>query len=268
MTKKLIDPFLKWAGGKRWLVKNYNHLFPTHFERYIEPFLGSGSVFFYLQPDKAILADSNASLIEAYQAIKDDWRRVRKELVNHHRLHSKTHYYRVRSATFRSPFTRAAQFIYLNRTCWNGLYRVNLKGEFNVPIGTKQDVIMESDDFEGVARALQGAKVLHSDFESIIARAKKGDLVFVDPPYTVQHNLNNFIKYNERLFHWNDQIRLRNCVIRAKARGAQIIVSNAYHKSVRVLYGAFGELHRVKRHSILAADSARRKVCEELIVII
>jgi DNA adenine methylase len=268
MIKTPIDPFLKWAGGKRWLVKHYNHLFPVKFKRYIEPFLGSGSVFFNIMPNDALLADSNAALVEVYQAIKDDWKRINRELLKHHKLHSKTYYYHVRRTKFRSPFTRAAQFIYLNRTCWNGLYRVNLQGEFNVPIGTKQDVIMETDDFEGVAHALKRANIVHSDFGSIIDQAKEDDLVFVDPPYTVQHNLNNFIKYNEELFKWKDQIRLRDCVIKAKDRGAKIIVTNAYHASVIKLYKNYGELHRVKRHSVLAADSRRRGMCEELVVLI
>jgi DNA adenine methylase len=145
---------------------------------------------------------------------------------------------------------------------------VNLKGKFNVPIGTKKDVIYDTDEFEKVAKLLRNAKLLHENFEQIIEKAGEGDFVFVDPPYTVQHNQNNFIKYNEKLFHWDDQIKLRDCVVRAKKRGAHIVVTNAYHKSIRALYEGVGEFRQVKRHSVLAADAARRKVRSELVVII
>jgi DNA adenine methylase len=263
-----VIPFLKWAGGKRWLVSSYPELFPKSFNRYIEPFLGSGAVFFHIQPRKALLADSNAELIETYQAIKSDWRRVERELKKHHELHCKSYYYKIRDNKYRSPFSRAAKLIYLNRTCWNGLYRVNLKGEFNVPIGTKKDVIYAADDFKKISQLLQNVRLLHGDFEQIIDQATKGDFVFVDPPYTVQHNSNNFIKYNENLFHWQDQIRLRDCVYRAKGRGAQVIVTNACHKSVKRLYEDIGVLVRVKRHSVLAADASKRKICDELLIVV
>jgi len=263
-----VIPFLKWAGGKRWLVSSYPSFFPQTYNRYIEPFLGSGAVYFYIQPRKAILGDASVALVETYQAIKEDWRRVEQELKRHHKLHNESYYYKVRSTHFRTPYTRAARLIYLNRTCWNGLYRVNLQGEFNVPIGTKKDVVYDTDDFAAVAKLLQNAEIINSDFEKIINRAAKNDLVFVDPPYTVQHNQNNFIKYNEKLFHWEDQVRLRDSILRAKNRGATVIVTNAYHKSIRELYKNIGKLKQVKRHSILAANSARRRMCSELVVVV
>ncbi len=264
----VVVPFLKWAGGKRWLVSLHPQLLRLPFSRYIEPFLGSGAVFFHLAPAKAILADRNKELIETYQAIKDDWKSVKRELAKHHRNHSKRYYYAVRQSRPRCLHTKAAQFIYLNRTCWNGLYRVNLSGEFNVPIGTKTAVVLDTDDFASVAALLKNADLQASDFESVINLATTGDLLFIDPPYTVKHNLNGFIKYNETLFTWKDQIRLRDSVVAAQERGATVVLTNAYHKSVRQLYKGIGTHHRLDRHSVLAADPVKRKICDELLVIL
>lgn len=209
-------PFLKWAGGKRWFISQFPGFFPKKYNRYIEPFLGSGAVYFSLQPASAILADANINLISTYRAIKDDPEGVVRELEKHHGNHSSEYYYNIRDAEVPSaPEKMAARFIYLNRTCWNGLYRVNLHGKFNVPIGTKSKVIMPGDDFKGVSDLLSSAELKDCDFEDVISMAEKDDFVFVDPPYTVKHNDNGFIKYNENLFRWDDQVRLRDSLLKA-----------------------------------------------------
>ena len=213
---QIIVPFLKWAGGKRWLTKYREALFDTEYERYIEPFLGSGAVFFDLCPERAILSDANGDLIETYHAIRDDWQRVYAYLQDYQQRHSKDHYYATREKTLRNPFTRAARFIYLNRTCWNGLYRVNKDGKFNVPIGTKSTVLLDSDNFSAIAEQLNKAEISTTDFEVTIEKCRQGDLLFVDPPYTVKHNHNGFIKYNETLFSWDDQVRLHHSLVEAK----------------------------------------------------
>jgi len=140
--KTTFVPFLKWAGGKRWLVDKHFDLLNVEFDRFIEPFLGSGAVFFRLAPEKAILCDKNSQLIDTYRAIQEDWQQVEKYIKSHHTNHNKEYYYHIRSKNFTTLVEKAAQFIYLNRTCWNGLYRVNLKGQFNVPIGTKKNVVL------------------------------------------------------------------------------------------------------------------------------
>jgi DNA adenine methylase len=262
----MLQPFLKWAGGKRWLASRYLHFFPTYSGSYFEPFLGSGAVFFALRPTKAVLADLNEELIQTYGAISAGWRPVERALRYHEKRHSKDHYYRVRRSDPRDPAKRAARFVYLNRTCWNGLYRVNRNGQFNVPKGTKRRVIFDTDDFEAVGRLLSGASLLTQDFENVIDRADKGDLVFADPPYTVLHSRNGFIKYNERLFSWADQIRLRDVLVRAKRRGVKVIVTNADHPLVRQLYRSEFDLCSVPRASVLAADSRYRTQCTELII--
>lgn len=262
-----VSPFLKWAGGKRWFVKNHRDMLPNNYGTYFEPFLGSGAVFFSLKPKKAVLADSNSALIETYQAIKDDWAKVWSILRRHQRNHSDEYYYQERGRQRKSRFERAAQFIYLNRTCYNGLYRVNLAGKFNVPRGTKDTVVFDTDNFSVVSDRLQCTELNYSDFEPIINRSKRGDLVFVDPPYTVKHNLNGFVKYNEKIFTWEDQVRLRDSVFRAKKRGAFVIVTNANHESIWDLYKGFGEYEVLDRYSVLAGDAAHRKSSSELIIV-
>ena len=262
----VIDPFLKWAGGKRWLTQSHARLFPVHFKRYFEPFLGGASVFFHLKPDQALLSDINEELINAYQAIKTDWGLVWRYLKDHHRQHGSKYYYRVRAQSSRSAASRAARLIYLNRTCWNGLYRVNLSGDFNVPIGTKKWAVSESDDFAAIASSLANARLVCNDFEATIDEAAEGDLIFADPPYTVKHNFNGFVKYNEKLFSWEDQERLAVCLMRARNRGASIVSTNANHPSVVELYKNEFELTTATRASIIAGDSRARGRFSELII--
>lgn len=235
-------------------------------KHYIEPFLGSGAIFFNLNPEKSILGDSNAELIETYQAIKDNPSLVRRYLLNHHKNHNKDYYYKIRLSTPRSSYTRAARFIYLNRTCWNGLYRVNQKGWFNVPIGTRTSVIFDDDDFEETSSLLVNTQLISSDFEYLIDRAGENDLIFADPPYTVRHNHNGFVKYNEKIFSWYDQERLSYALKRAKNRGAIIVSTNAYHDCIKELYEDSFDIFPTSRLSSISSKASTRKKYEELIV--
>ncbi len=264
--KKQAKPFLKWAGGKRWLVSKYLTLFPESYNRYIEPFLGSASVFFQLCPQNAILSDINKDLIETYVAIKENWHRVFEVLKEHHNKHCRDYYYKIRRSKPRSVYTRAARIIYLNRTCWNGIYRVNRNGDFNVPIGTKSNVVLDTDNFEEISQLLQNVKLENKSYKDIIEQAEKGDLLFVDPPYTVKHDNNGFIKYNEILFSWEDQECLSKCLRAAKERGATIIHTNANNRLIRELYKDYFKIIPVTRKSVIAADSAIRGKCNELII--
>lgn len=261
-----LAPFLKWAGGKRWFADRCLHLVPRDYRRYVEPFLGSGAMFFALRPGDAVLSDLNPDLINCYRAIRDAPEGIGERLAEHHRRHDKAHYYDTRAAKPDDPVERAAWFIYLNRTCWNGLYRVNRKNEFNVPIGTKTNVVLPNDDFVGASRILSDIKILHQDFEATLDAAADGDFVFVDPPYTVKHNLNGFLKYNDKIFSWADQLRLRDAVVRAAARGARILVTNANHVSIREIYDGVGRHQVVGRASVLAASAAHRSQTEELVI--
>jgi DNA adenine methylase len=262
----MIEPFLKWAGGKRWLISKYYHIFPETYKRYIEPFLGSGAVFFHVNPKQSILSDINSALIDTFRAIKLDWTSVHLLLQKHHANHTRDYYYKIRATNPTTLSSKAARFIYLNRTCWNGLYRVNFNGKFNVPIGTKNKVITENDRFDEIAKRLQNTVLHESDFEPIINKACCGDFLFVDPPYTVNHSDNGFIKYNEQLFQWEDQVRLSKCLIKAKKRGAKIILTNAYHESIYNLYSKSFKCVKVGRSSVIAADSLKRRRCDEFII--
>lgn len=253
----MIGPFLKWAGGKRWLASSSRLPIPDQFERYIEPFVGGGAVFFKLRPAQSILSDINPELINLYRVIRDTPEPLEALMAEHHAKHSPDHYYRVRANVPSDTIAQAARTLYLNRTCWNGLYRVNLKGEFNVPIGTKTAVIIEGESFAALSDALQQAEILCQDFEATLALAQEGDFVFVDPPYTVKHNLNGFLKYNEKIFGWCDQIRLHDAVVAAADRGASVVITNADHESVRELYSDF-TYRQLARTSILAGDPGKR----------
>jgi len=261
---KLI-PFLNWAGGKRWLAANHLEQFPKDYNRYIEPFLGSGAIFFALQPKHSILSDINSDLIQTYRAIQLYPQDVEDELKKHHDRHCKDYYYEMRSSTSSTIQEGAARFIYLNRTCWNGLYRVNLSGKFNVPIGTKKNVILSTDSFQEISKMLQSSELEFCDFESSINRAEDGDLLFVDPPYTVKHNNNAFVQYNEALFSWDDQVRLHRCLCAAKKRGAFVVATNAYHESIEKLYSYDFAPIIVNRHSGLSGDTSGRGYVEEFI---
>lgn len=266
MPAPWITPFLKWAGGKRWLVQSVSDIFPAKFNRYIEPFLGGGSMFFALQPEHAILSDANKELITTYRTVASHPREILEGLTRFQQEHSTDTFYRVRKIVPVDPVEQAVRFIYLNRTCYNGLYRVNQKGEFNVPIGTKLSVLMPTDDWDVVAGLLAGSELLAADFESVIDRAERGDFVFSDPPYTVKHNHNGFIKYNENIFAWSDQERLCEALRRAKQRGVKIVCTNADHESIRTLYQRGFTIQQVDRASVIGGGIGYRGRISELII--
>ena len=262
-----ISPFLKWAGGKRWLPLRPEFAVPPIKGRYIEPFLGGGAVFFHCRPRLALLSDLNSELINTYIAIRDDWRSVVERLAVHQELHSDEYYYDVRSSKPNSKIERASRFIYLNRTCWNGLYRENLNGMFNVPRGTKNRVILPEDNFEEVSSRLQTAEIKVSDFEESVAQAGQGDFIFLDPPYTTAHNNNGFIKYNEAIFTWEDQVRLKDCACRAAERGARVVITNADHESLRELYRDAGTIRSIDRASVISGANLGRGRTSELLIL-
>lgn len=261
-----IVPFLKWAGGKRWFADRHTNLLPGSYKRYIEPFLGGGAVFFATSPDQAILSDLNPDLIKTYEIVRDEPFQLNQKLAEYQARHSKEIYYDVRGSKPSDKLELAAWFLYLNRTCWNGLYRVNKNNQFNVPIGTKSEVILSTDNFDALSKRLAKAEISCSDFEKTIDTAESDDFVFIDPPYTVKHNMNGFVKYNDTIFSWKDQIRLRDAVLRASKRGAKILVTNANHESIRDLYKGMGSQLPITRSTVLAANANFRVSVEELAI--
>lgn len=256
-----------WPGGKKWFVKYQRHRLPTHYNRYIDPFLGGGSVFFYMEPQTAILSDVNDELIFTYQAIQQDWENLDRKLREHARKHNNNYYYEVRGMHPKEITSIAARMIYLNRTCFNGIYRVNRKGEFNVPRGSKDTVITGLEEFKKRSILLQHADIKCCDFEITINESMEGDFLFCDPPYAIQEE-QRFVGYTKNLFDWNDQIRLANALERARQRNVQILLTNVNHPSVRALYDnreGF-TLDVASRYSSISGKTDGRKQYSELIV--
>jgi DNA adenine methylase len=261
-----LTPPLKWAGGKRWLAKRHPELIPEKYRKYREPFLGGGAMFFHNQPKISIISDKNPDLIALYNSMKENCIELRDRLDHHAKMHSKDYFYKIRSNKPSEDIELASWLLYLNRTCYNGLYRVNRRGEFNVPIGTKTSVKLPTDDFPAISRALKHATIKMCDFSENIDNARNGDFIFADPPYTVKHNKNGFLKYNENIFSWSDQERLMDCLLKASRRGVKILVSNANHKSVRDLYEGIGEVLEVSRHSVIGGGNSYRAPTTEIVV--
>lgn len=263
-----IYPFVKWAGGKRWLLKSDEiDIFPKTFNKYFEPFLGGGSILFDLKPFEAIISDKNDELINAYNAIKDNWHEVAKYLKYHFKHHSKEYYYQIRAYAPRKNTTRAAKFIYLNKTCFNGLYRVNRNGKFNVPIGTIKELKVDFENLRNMSILLKNYTILVSDFENIINSSEKNDFIFIDPPYTIKHENNGFIQYNEVLFKWEDQERLKKTLIDAHYRGVKFTITNACHNSINELYHEdFFIKKKLTRTSIIAGKNKDRGKYSEYVI--
>jgi DNA adenine methylase len=262
-----VQPFLKWPGGKRWAASEVGDLVRQKLRgTYYEPFLGSAAVYFRLCPTNSVLSDINKDLINTYLTVRDDLDKLIDQLK---RIPvSRRVYYSLRSSCPADSVERAARFLYLNRTSFSGLYRVNSAGKFNVPYGGGERnprALLKSQVLNHAASALKKATIKCCDFEEILSSATSGDVVYCDPTYTVTHDQNGFVRYNEKNFSWADQQRLANAAIRASARGVSVIVSNAHHPSVRKLYsrGRFITLHR---QSTLSADASKRGPVKEFLI--
>ena len=254
-------PLIKWPGGKRRLLPEILQLMPTHYGRYFEPFCGGGALFFFLQPAKATLSDANSELIQMYIQVRDNLDGVIRRLRN--MANSKEEYYRIRASTPRSAAGEAARLIYLCTLSFNGIHRQNLSGDFNVPYGHKGHLrpCNETRLIETSA-ALQRKRILNEDFEKAVVDVKPEDFVYFDPPYTVAHGNNGFIKYNSNIFSWQDQERLASLALRLRSAGTHVMVSNADHPSIRELYAGF-QVRIIERHSVMAAATEfRRRVRE------
>ena len=215
-------PFLKWAGGKQHLLAQLEPFLPRQFNHYFEPFVGSGALFFHLWNSgritgSATLSDANAELINTYQVVRDEVEALIEVLAHHERLHSAAHFHAVR-ALDRSPNTltaveRAARTVYLNRTCYNGLYRVNREGHFNAPLGSyRNPKVLFADGLRAASVALQGVQLVCQPFEELLNSAAAGDFVYFDPPYDPVSKTASFTSYTAGAFGENEQRQLRRCL--------------------------------------------------------
>jgi DNA adenine methylase len=238
-------PFLKWAGGKTQLLGQLERLYPPRerFTRYIEPFVGGGAVFFRvttrLSPRHAILADTNAELINVYAAIKQDVEGVIRRLRRHGRLHGRMHYLETRAQdpALLSATARAARLIYLNKTCFNGLYRVNSRGQFNVPMGRyKNPSILDEDNLRAASAALRRVKLMTAGFEKILRYARALDFIYFDPPYHPISTTSSFTAYTQSSFKASDQRRLAEVFRELHHRGCVLMLSNSNASLILDLY--------------------------------
>jgi len=261
MENAEFAPLIKWAGGKRRLLTDIRQVSPREFGRYFEPFLGSGALFFSIRPRKARLSDANGELVQMYTEVRDNVEGVINAL---RRLHnSEEHYYQVRSTSPKTPATKAARFIYLCALSFNGIYRQNLRGEFNVPYGYKTHVKpCDAQHLRRVSGSLRKRMIVQEDFEEAVRTAQRGDFIYFDPPYTVAHGNNGFVKYNAKIFSWDDQKRLAKTALKLKKLGCHVVVSNADHLSTRELYPDFA-VHEIERFSVMSASSEFRRPVRE-----
>jgi DNA adenine methylase len=265
LTVPAAKPPFKWAGGKRWLAAAAPKLAPPKWHgRYFEPFMGSAAFFFSFAPRRATLSDTNWEVVATYHALQLDPHRVIEELDRF--PFDANFFYYLRETRPRSLHAIAARFLYLNKTCWNGLYRVNKNGKFNTPFGQYSNpTICDEERIEDAAEALAGADLLVTDFETALKSARPGDFAYCDPPYITGHNNNGFHKYNANLFAWPDQQRLAAVATELKRKGVHVLVSNADHEAVIQLYKGFN-YYRVKRSSLIAADSNNRGTISEALL--
>lgn len=268
-TNISAKPFLRWAGGKNWLVNKLEEYIPSNFNNYHEPFLGGGSIYFHLKSKgfiehEAYLSDLNTDLIETYKMIMSNPTDVISKLSMF--KNEKEFYYETRSKTSNDPIENAAKFLFLNRTSFNGIYRVNKYGQYNVPFGNRNLAkIFDMDNLSASSKMLKDASLEGLDFFDSLKRVKKGDFVFLDPPYTVAHENNGFVKYNQHIFSWDDQVRLQQYISSLKEIGAYFIMTNAAHKSIIDLYESIGHYRTLNRPSLIGGRGAKRTTYNELI---
>lgn len=260
-------PFLKWAGGKNKLIQQYIPYFPKEFKTYYEPFLGGAAVFFHLNPPSAALTDINAELVNAYRCVRDNVEELIKILEVHQLRHCRDYFYEVRQCKGVTNVEKAARLIYLNKTCFNGLYRENSKGEFNVPIGKyKNPKICNTVLLKSVSAALHHAQINVRPFEDILNYASSSDdFVYFDPPYYPLSPTSNFTAYSRYSFSQDDQIRLKEVFAELAERGVKVMLSNSDCKFIRTLYSDFN-INSILAPRLINSDIMKRGKISEVLI--
>lgn len=270
-------PFVKWAGGKRALLDSIISLMPLDFKNYFEPFVGGGALFFALQSKglldskSIVLSDKNHELINAYEVIKSNPQSLLKELKSFQNKHNKDFFYTIRNLDRKEDFAnldsifRATRFIYLNKTCFNGLCRYNAKGQFNTPMGSyKNPQIYNENLILNASNALQGVKILQGDFEKIAMNATSGDFVYFDPPYYPLNKTSSFVSYID-VFLEKEQKKLFEVFKALNARGSKVLQSNSNAPFIRNLYKSFNCIEIQANRAINCKGAKRGKITELLI---
>lgn len=282
--KEYVDenprPFVKWVGGKRQLLKQFREMNlypPCDFDpttaTYFEPFVGGGAMFFDLLPRQSVLSDMNLDLVTVYNVIKNDVEGLIKKLKEHQKNNSKEYFLKIRAQDVKklSDANIAARFIYLNKTCFNGLYRVNSKGQFNVPYaGNKNPLICDEENLKKTHDALKNTKILHQDYKKVLDKAKKGDFIYFDPPYYPVNQTSSFTSYTKEGFLEKEQIELRDVFVKLHKRGCFVMLSNSDTKFINELYSGLDR--KIKIHKVFAGRAinskgdARGKIKEVVVI--
>jgi DNA adenine methylase len=273
LLEKSPKPFLKWAGGKRQLLDEIKANLPERFNCYYEPFLGGGAVFFALEPSHAVINDLNWDVINAYLQIQNHPEELIQSLKKY--KNDQKCFYNARSLDRNqkkfsglSDLKKAARFIYLNRTCYNGLSRVNSRGEFNTPFGRyKNPVICDEDNIRCISQYLNSGRITISclDFKEAVKRAKKGDFIYFDPPYDVIDNHASFTSYNRGGFGQEQQKELKEVCVGLDKRGVKFMLSNSYTAFIKQLYSQFSEIEVKASRNINSKGKERGPVSEILV---
>ena len=268
----MIKPFIKWVGGKRQLINDIKKYMPKKYNRYIEPFIGGGALFFELTPKNAIINDKNLDLIDTYRIIKNKPKKLIKILLKHKKKNTKEYFLEIRSWDksnrywTRKPENRAARFIYLNKTCFNGMYRVNASGEFNVPYGKyKKPSIFEEENITAVSKLLKNTEIYNSDFAEIAHMAKKGDFVYFDPPYVPLSKTESFVSYTKDGFGKLEQLRLKRVIDELTEKKVYVMLSNSAADWIYETYKDYN-IHTVNAKRMINSNAKRRGNCKEVII--
>lgn len=262
-------PVVKWAGGKSSLLEQILPILPTDFSNYVEPFLGGAATFLSLSPKKhAILGELNPELFNLYCVLRSHCNELMKTLDEFSQRYSESFYYELRAQGSGSSVFRAARTIFLNKTCYNGLYRQNLQGHFNVPFGHRPHCpsLYSAENFLAVAERFSGAELLNRDFEEVMARAASGDLVYCDPPYEPISKSSSFNSYTQFGFAQSEQVRLKNACEAAVSRGATVALSNSSAPFILELYSGW-QTHTIKARRAINSKASGRGVVDEVLVL-
>ena len=259
-------PFLRWAGGKRRSIPFLENHLPRKFKRYFELFLGAGSLFFHICPSNAVLSDKNRCLIECYNAIKENPELVSRHLQEHLPKSSKDYYLEMRKKYNKSEYSisKAALFIYLNKTCFNGIWRVNKKGRFNVPYGRPPN-LPSKDDLVNVSIALSKVELSQKDYKDVVEDIDKGDFVYFDPPYPPLNGTSNFTHYTKERFTKEDHYELAQVAKKLNNKGCYVLISNSNTKYIHSLYKDDFNMFELEVMRCIRADGKRYKIREIVI---
>jgi DNA adenine methylase len=265
------QPFVKWAGGKSQLLSQMSGFLPHHFDLYFEPFVGGGAVFFHLRPRRAVISDANFELINAYRIIRDDLDSIIAELdeLQEKRISRRLYeLHRKKNPDKLSKVERAARFIFLNKTCYNGLYRVNRKGDFNVPFGkySRMPKLYEGANLTEIRKILGSTEIEYAGYETALGRASEGDFVYLDPPYSPDPKSQGFTSYTKESFSEVDQSRLATRFKDSDRRGCLLMLSNSDTRHVRDLYSEF-TIERLKAGRMINCIGSERTGYNELLIL-